>query len=278
MSVIDAVKSYSSNPLAIFKNVMYRSCLTPSKAKHIFVVGAPRSGTTLLQSVLSAHDYISGFDEETGFFMYRDLFKNRFSQITDERYNEIISSSRDIVSLFDLVSEEHLKTVSRAFLFIEKTPQHVLYLHKLVELYPNSLFINMFRDVRDATVSAMAFKEIEQGDSLKRYVSYWKRCVNARLSVNSDKVMNLRYENFVTNPEDELQKVMDFIGIEYSVGQLDPNNYSKNARAGSSGFEKLMKPICSESVGRWRRELARKDADLIGRLAKRELIEIGYEV
>ncbi|MBR9911300.1 MAG: sulfotransferase, partial [Gammaproteobacteria bacterium] len=115
---------------------------------HIFIVGAPRSGTTLLQSILLVHEKIVGFDEETGFFMYRDLFSREFEGIKNDQYEKICLESSDIVSLYDGVAKLRIETIGRDGFFLEKTPQHVLKIDFLLKNFPNAKFLNLFRDIR----------------------------------------------------------------------------------------------------------------------------------
>ncbi|MEP4891146.1 MAG: sulfotransferase [Aliiglaciecola sp.] len=276
MSLKQLAFSYLKNPHSIIKNIRYRMFNTPSHEKHIFVIGAPRSGTTLIQSILSSNELITSFDEETGFFMYRDLFSKKYEDIDDEVMKNIISNSKDMVSLFDLLSNQKRKQHTKSQYFLEKTPQHVLYLPKLVELFPNSKFINVYRDVRDSSISASKFKGIEQGKDIKKFVLYWRKCINARSSVVSNAIIDVKYEDFVQNPENTLKEIMVFLDIEYDSRQLDPTLFSKNSRAGTEGFKKLSSKIDNKSVGKWKSELSDDDLHLINRYANKQLKRLGY--
>lgn len=274
MPMIDVLKSYLSNPGYIIKNYNYRKDPTPSKGEYIFVIGAPRSGTTLLQSVLSANEKITSFDEETGFFMYRDLFKNRFQEIKDDVYDNFISKSDDIVSLFDCVA--NYKTAEIDSIFLEKTPQHVFLLNKLVKWFPNSKFIHIHRDIRDSIISAKNFSGIAQGSTANGFLNYWNKSIDARYLANSRNVYDVAYENLVNNPNSEVFKIMNFLNIDYNVNQIDPNYFSKNSRAGSEGFNKLVKPIDNKSVGVWRTSLSKDEVRRIEGMCEHNLKRLGY--
>jgi hypothetical protein len=276
LSVKQVVTSYLSNPKMIPSNIMYRMVNKPSSAKHIFVIGAPRSGTTLIQSVLSFNQQITSFDEETGFFMYRDLFSNRYENIEEKQFKKIVDESTDMVSLFDAISKCKIEISEHAVCFLEKTPQHVLYLSTLLKLFPNSKFINVYRDVRDSSLSALKFAGIEQGKDLETFVRYWQKCVKARLRVQSENILDVKYECFVSDPKNELIKVMRFLGIKFEEYQLSPENFSRNKRAGNVGFKKLANKIDGKSVRKWETEQSAENLNLIWKLAKKELNQLGY--
>ena len=276
MGVKKVYESFFSRPTRIFDNIAYRINCKPSDIKHIFVIGAPRSGTTLLQGILTAHSHISGFDEETGFFMLRDIFKFNFEGIESHKYQEIANNSKSIVEIFDKISELHLNSRPFADFFLEKTPQHVLCLDRLVQWFPEAYFINVYRDVRDSCLSAMKFTGIEQGSSLENFVSYWNKCVNARQAINSPKIYDVKYEDLVRSPQDCVTDIMEFLNIPFQSEQLDVKKHSLSSRSGKDGFSKLGKPIDSSSVGRWREQLNDEQLSIIEKLAGENMKKLKY--
>ncbi|MDY6927559.1 MAG: sulfotransferase [Pseudomonadota bacterium] len=276
MGLKRVVDSFLTKPTNLSKNITYRWDIKPSSEKIIFVIGAPRSGTTLIQSVLGAHTKITGFSEETGFFMLSDFCKMSFDGVTNSEYKRIISSSSDLVEVFTKIAKLQVLKDETANYFLEKTPQHVLQLKRLLKWFPNAKFINIYRDVRDSSISAMKFSGIEQGRKIENFLRYWNKCVEARIAFESEKIIDVYYEDFVTNPVIELKKIMEFIGIEFEPHQLDTISYSKNKRAGSLGFENLNKSINSSSVGRWKNKLTKNQIELIEKRSGALLKKIGY--
>ena len=276
MSLKNVLASYLKRPCHLYPNVRLRLLSSVSDREHIFIVGAPRSGTTLLQSILSVSDQIASFDDETGFFMYRDVFSRSFEGVPEEAYKRICKENNDIVQIFDGLAQSCLDINPGTVLFLEKTPQHVLFLGYLVKHFPESKFVNVFRDVRDAAVSARRFSEISQGQKLTAYLNYWNKCINARLEVSSPNIIDIRYESLVSNPEFYIQKLSEFLNIEYSPRLIDPTFFSKNHRAGSSGFAKLAKPIDNKSVGVWQKELSNNELAILYKISGKQLRKIGY--
>jgi hypothetical protein len=276
LGIKKVLNSYLSNPLDIYKNIKYRLFVKPCKGEIVFVVGAPRSGTTLIQSVISAHAKITSFDEETGFFMYRDIFSHSFEGISKSAYENICESNLDIASTFKAVADECLKLKPGAEIFLEKTPQHVLCLNRLIRWFPEAKFINVNRDIRDSAVSASKFSGIEQGGDTIKFVNYWNRCISARLNVASENIIDVNYEDFVNNPESETLRIMSFIGVEYDSKQILPKYFSKNKRAGKDGFVKLAEAINGSSVGRWKIDLEIDEVKKIEATARKNMMMLGY--
>ena len=270
------INSFFSKPTNFYKNFSYRTSITPSNEEIIFVIGAPRSGTTLIQSILCAHTKITGFSEETGFFMLTDFCKITFDGVNNSEYQKIVEESNDFVEVFSEVAQLQLSKNPGAIFFLEKTPQHVLQLGRLLRWVPKSKFINVYRDVRDSSISAMNFSGIEQGRDINKYLKYWNKCINARLSQKSGRILDVYYESFVSDSLVELEKIMSFIGLEYEASQLDSLNYSKNKRAGTPGFEKLNTKVNTDSIGKWKSILNKNQIKKIENKSGKLLKKIGY--
>ncbi len=120
MGIKQVLASYLSNLLYLHKNIQYRFRVKPCNKKIIFVVGAPRSGITLIQSIILANSRIAGFDEKTDFFMQRELFSRVFEGISESEYAEICNSNSDIVSVFCGLADKCLKLTAGAEYFLEK--------------------------------------------------------------------------------------------------------------------------------------------------------------
>jgi hypothetical protein len=155
------------------KNILWRYPKTISNEKVIFVLGTPRSGTTLLQKIMEAHSQTFSIDSETGLFSYRNFFgkkRNPF-KLPDEVKQDLLSKSKDIIDYFDNVLNFYKKTNSDK-IFIEKTPQHILKLTSLLKYFPNAYFIHIVRDGRDCYCSAKQHPYIPQSSSIIKFSKF----------------------------------------------------------------------------------------------------------
>jgi LPS sulfotransferase NodH len=278
MGLKQVINSYITHPKDIYRNFYFRIGPVPSSKKHIFILGAPRSGTTLLQSILSVHSEVSSFDNETGFFMYRDIFSHQFEGIPTASFQDLSNSSQDIVGLFDAVAQEHLANNKPATIFLEKTPQHVIQLANLVKWFPRSRFINIYRDCRDSAVSALKFStSIEQGKNMASYLRYWNKCIKSRLLVDSSQIFDLKYEDLVKNPHSSVQGICNHLCLEFDEKLIQPEYFSRNKRAGKKGFEKLSSAIDDKSVGQWKSFFSKDDISALSKQTECHLKILGYE-
>lgn len=124
--------------------------------KRIFLVGAPRSGTTMLQSLLASHPSLISFPE-TKFFHYllseplAQSFPYRLEKffIDEIKRPELLNSfpgdqsdlkkANWLIKILDNLAEEQEKCI-----WLEKTPEHIYFIDYLEKLLPDALFIHIF--------------------------------------------------------------------------------------------------------------------------------------
>jgi len=148
------IRKALTQPLWALRNARYNWIRTTSHASHIFVLGPPRSGTTLMQQILRAHPRLAGLDEETYFFFRRDYIGLRYPGIEPASLRHMVDSARDAIDLFDRIAEFVIKK-NCATRFVEKTPHHALRLAFLQKYFPQAQFIFLVRDPRDGYLSAL---------------------------------------------------------------------------------------------------------------------------
>ena len=269
---------YIKQPSTWIKNIKWRMPATVSDLDVVFVMGCPRSGTTLIQKVIEGHDNYFSIQGETGLFSYQNIFdinREHFG-LSAGTQKLMFNMSNDIVDFFDrsvrLIAKENNNRI-----FIEKTPQHVIHLNKLIRYFPNAKFVNIVRDGRDCFGSAKHHRNIPQSKSAKMFARYWKKCVLPpwRHKDNSN-LYTLKYEEFTETPYPELEKLMIFLGCHMMEKQLDPESYGNDKRANSENFKRLNEKINTSSVARWRKELDKDEKSTFLRIAGHELKAYGY--
>ena len=133
----------------------------------IFLVGCPRSGTTHLQKLISAHPEVYTGRETHFFDLIGPLFEN-----WQEKFKGYREGSLDFFGMACYFEEEELYTLLRKFIenvydqmkgsnnkkpiFLDKTPSHALYIHHIHSLLPKARFIHIIRDARDVIASLVA--------------------------------------------------------------------------------------------------------------------------
>jgi hypothetical protein len=274
------LQGYGANPLNWIRDARWRLTLRTSSFPCIFVVGAPRSGTTLLQTLLQAHSKCFGIEAETGLFDLQSLFRpeRHHFGLQGAARDQAMDEARDRIDFMDR-QIRRLATETGAERFVEKTPQHVLRLRVILKSFPESKVIHIVRDGRDGFCSARGHRNIPQRRSAAAFAKYWRRCVDAGLLHDSDdRVRRCFYEDLARDPSATLEELMNWLGLDIESRQLDVSTRSSDQRARRDVFARLNTSIDTSSVGRWREELSPMDQATFLRVAGRTLEKLGYEV
>ena len=272
-----ALRSYLRNPNHIAKNVIWRWRSGVSSKRHVFVIGAPRSGTTLLQTLIAGHSRYCTWEGETTMFTWRDTFSTTDNHLglNEDVIETHFRRQNNLVDFFDACVGEFLEGRS-ADRFVEKTPQHVKHTQFLTHHFPKSHIVHIYRDGRDCYCSARK-AEIPRGGDLGRFARYWRTCIEARRSASSGQIIDVSYETLTAQPEDTMHRLMAALGDELESGQLDPSRRAEDQRADVQKFRKLGQSINTSSQGRWKGELSQKEVQRFEQIAGEQLRAFGYQ-
>jgi hypothetical protein len=275
------IKSYLKSPPHYWiKNILWRFPRTISDVECIFVVGTPRSGTTLLQRILDTHSELFSLHSETAIFSFQNYFdpyKLHFD-LSQNESNTLLRKSRDNIDFFSN-GVKLLMHKNDNKIFVEKTPQHVIYLGLLLKHFPKAKFIHIVRDGRDCYCSALNHPWIPQANSIIRFAKYYRKCLNAGIKNSvSERVYTIKYEKLVQNPTEEIPFLMKFLKLKFESNQMDVNQLSNDRRASYKHFNKLYSPINSTSINRWHKELSKKEIDAFNKIAKEQLTYFNYKL
>ncbi len=275
--LIQLIKSYLRHPEHWVKNIKWRFPSTISEKEIIFVVGSPRSGTTLLQRILTVHGELFSIEKETGIFSYQNIFTRKHFGLSQEETKSLLKESKDVVDFFSK-SVEVLEIKNLGKRFVEKTPQHVMYLPFILKHFPKSKIVHVIRDGRDCFCSSLKHPNIPQKRSVKVFANYWKKCIRRGYKcAGLANYYEIFYEELASNPESELQNLMTFLNLDFQEQQLDPAYLSADKRSNNEVFKRLKEPINPSSVGRWRNELSEYEKRVFVKIAGKELKKKNYE-
>ncbi len=212
--------------------------------KRIFIVGCPRSGTTLLQSLLASNSSIISFPEShffTALFARRKLprrklrlasvhsrpnFQDFLSKIGCEEVKAYLpwyasslhQHTRAFIQALDETASEQGKTA-----WIEKTPDHIRFVDFIESSVDSPLFIHIVRDGSDvvASLADVTQKYPQDWDgpwNVDRCLRKWIRCVEAT-SKHIDKPNHhlVKYESLVDSPTSTIEQISSFLDIEFDV-------------------------------------------------------------
>lgn len=272
----------------------------------VFVVGAPRSGTTLVYSLLLASDDFAIYEEgETRLLecrsrygplrfgaCYRRFMKDwirsdqfKRSGLAPEPFLRGASLHRSsYVDLLRFFMSEMCRSQGKRR-WAEKTPANIYHMERLAREFPSSRFVHVIRDGRDVALSRrkLGWRVTWAADPEEEFlgqVEHWERVVRlgqasgARLGSRYSEV---RYESLVQCPEREIARLAGFVEapIQSGSGGLVPVGALKK---GFSAFQPRLSGISSSPVERWRSLLTPRESMLAG-VAVGEILErLGYTV
>lgn len=260
--------------------------------KKLFIVGCPRSGTTVVQQALNRHSEIV-IPPETKFFYYfygqprsrqaahlRRI--NRDLQIRIPPPDRRIRAPRDAKGFYDRIAQAYLERLGRTNVtyFGDKTPEHTGQLHRIHKVFPDAKILFVYRDGRDVAVSlnAMPWIRCDVYVGFVVWLYYYRVLKKARHDVSLD-MLAVKYEDLVRNPAVEFDKVLRFLGLRYEARVAEGyGNREGIPRREYPWKSRALERITTDRVDLWRRELSSAQVERIERLGRHALRDLGYEL
>jgi hypothetical protein len=249
-----------------------------STRRHIFITGAPRSGTTLLKTILTVHPDLSGSDyESTGLFKFRNLYTYYCGEIGLQEMQALVRASHDLVSLYGDVADWMLARYGGR-IFVDKVWPGMGRIPFACKHFPNARWIHIVRDGRDCFCSARHHPNIPQNRSAGIFARHWRKCVRQAESLIPDhQRLTVRYEDLAREPQVVVPEIMRFIEVPFVPEQLEGMARGKTTSIKKRApHERLARPIDASTVSRWRDELTPEEAEVFQRIAGQELEKWGY--
>lgn len=267
----------------------------------IFLVGAPRSGTTLLARILSAHSAVYGRAEphlitpiaHLGY--YAGVQKAPYDpfnvqQAIHEFVDDLPRGEEDYLDALrayaDTMYGRMLDTAEGKRFFLDKTPAYALVLPFLTKLYPQAKYVVLTRHplaILTSYVNSFFDGEWEvalgHNPILERYVP----ALAAMVRDEPVPLVHLRYEEFVADPEAGFRAICDYLGVEFEASAIDYQESGKSFEGlgDPTGVHQHDRPVTS-SVGSWAGEIAANPEtlalvrNLVDALDPADLDTLGY--
>lgn len=232
----------------------------PSRAP-IFVVGLPRTGTTLIDRILSSHSRVASAGELTDFALLIKRAAGTPSNLVLDVETLEAAGGLDMGAIGAAYETSARRVVGEAERFVDKMPLNFFYAALILAALPNARIIRLKRDPMDAALSnyrqlfATSFSYYNYAYDLEntgRYVALFETLMARwRDALPADRYMEVGYEDLVADLEGETRRLLAFCDLEW-----DPNclKFHENAApVATASSVQVRAPIHSRSVGRWRR-------------------------
>jgi tetratricopeptide (TPR) repeat protein len=239
---------------------------------HVFLVGFPRSGTTLLEQVLASHPQIQTMEE-------RDCLIDaavEFVAPTDGLEKLTTLDDSGLARLRDAywarVGEAGIAPSKSVF--IDKMPLNTVLLCLVAKLFPDAKILFALRDPRDVVLSCFRRRfgmnaQMYEFTSLESTAAYYD-AVMELASLYRDKlslsICDLRHENMVADLEKETRRVCEFLGVEFHSSMLQFAETARNRSIDTPSAAQVSRGLSRDGVGQWRR-YEKQLAPILPRLA-----------
>lgn len=239
--------------------------LTTSKEPHVFVAGAPRSGTTLLKAILENHSAACGPTyESTVLFANADFFRDQWwgrIGLDSKTIASLLDSSGNIISFYDEIART-MRDRHGASVFVDKMPwpprQHRLWY--VTSKFEGARWIHIIRDGRDCYCSAANHPHVPQSETAAAFAKYWQTCVESHEAMIPEaRKCTVRYEDLTRAPASVTRSVMEFIGLDFESRQVEASSRTDYDDGAEGAHSRLKKPISDASVGRWTNEMSAEE-------------------
>ena len=232
-----------------------------SEKKIIFIVGMPRSGTSLIEQVLSAHEKVAGAGELPFFAdaMYKEFSdKKKRTRETNNYFNFKTISNKNLDNVKNFYLDKMNELGYPEDYIVDKAPLNFKWVGFIKKIFPNSYILNCNRNPMDIcwsnykqgyTSSNLAFsynlKNLAEFYNMYiEYMNFWQKILGEK------NILNIQYETFIENFEDELRKLLNFCDLNWSTKCVE--FYRSKNSVTTASLAQVRQPIYKTSVASWK--------------------------
>ena len=252
VAIIDAVIEHCNAKWMSAPASQVQSDKTP-----IFIVGLPRTGTTLTERIIASHSTVKSIGETE----FIQMLLRRESKVSSQEMMTpaMIAAVADIdvaVIRDRYIEQVHYRLGDEPY-FVDKLPFNILYLGFIARAWPDQPIVLLNRSPMDACFSmykqvfTWAYKFSYNLDTLADYFIAYDRLRKHWRNVLGDQLVEVNYEDLVTDQEGQTRRLLDRLGLEFEQACLEFDKNSAPSTTASS--VQVRQKVHTDSVARWRR-------------------------
>ncbi len=221
----------------------------------VFVVGMPRSGTSLIEQILASHPQVIPGGERREIQEIALEIEKLTNSEPGTFPDAIASLSCDQMQT---IAEKHISYIQKiagdSIRFVDKTPANYMLLGLIALLFPNAIIINSVRDPVDTCFSCFATRlgpSHTYANSLHTLGIVY-RCYERMMDIWKDRlnlsILDVRYETLVTDTENQIKRLLDFCDLPFDESCL--RFFESKHSTPTSSRDQVTQPVYTSSVGR----------------------------
>jgi hypothetical protein len=242
----------------------------------VFIIGLPRSGTTLIEQVLASHSQVFGTGEQPLGRQDFEMIPGQMNRAGDHPF--LCLADPQVGTALRQIAQRHEDRLRElggsAARVVDKMPDNYMYLGLLAVLFPSATFIHCRRDLRDVAVSCWMtnFRSIKWANDpahiSSRFAQYLRLMDHWRAILPAT-IHEVAYEETVDNLESVARRLIAACELEWEPSCLDFHKTRRPVRTAS--VTQVRQPVYRKSVARWR-NYSELLADLFSALPAAQLV------
>jgi len=224
----------------------------------IFIIGLPRSGSTLIEQILASHSKIEGTHELVHIPQMARAMRGRDPDPRNPRYPGILTqmNAEEFAKLgADYLAATRIYRTGKPF-FIDKMPNNLRHVGLIHLMLPNARIIDARREPMACCFSN--FKQLfAQGqefsysiEDLARYYRMYLQLMRHWDAVLPGRILRVQHEDVVANLEGNVRRILEFCGLEFENQCVEFHKTERSVRTASA--EQVRKPISREGLDHWK--------------------------
>lgn len=223
----------------------------------IFVVGMPRTGTTLVERILASHGEVDSIGEFPDFpVLLREYTDRVIAAAGDEHPTPAQASLRVDFAALGQRYVDGARQLCGKPRFVDKLPYNSLYCGHILKALPRARLIHLVRDPMDTcyavfkTLFNQSYSYSYDLDELADYYVAYRRLMDHWHRVLPGAILDVHYEALVADPEREARRILAWCGLEWEPEVLDFHRSTRDSTTASAA--QVRRPVYASSVGKWR--------------------------
>ncbi|HEV7164849.1 MAG TPA: sulfotransferase [Gammaproteobacteria bacterium] len=256
---------YSLETLALMRRhlegllSLTQSTAAESRAAPVFLVGFPRSGTTLLDQILSSHPNIVVLEE-------KGILQHALQEFLrdDESLQRLASLDTAALEKYQQrywqLADKVLGNPIGGRLLVDKLPLYTSFMPAIQRIFPTARFIFALRDPRDVVLSCF-MHAFSLNEAMRHFLTlegtagYYAAVMDvgiASLERMPGRVLRLNYEALIDDTETEARRLCEFLGVEWRDQILRFYDTAKKRQINTPSYHQVVQPVYRTAQGRWR--------------------------